>query len=149
MEEHIKCLQVVCRICTQKLGRVSYPCTPSGEGGESPLFVSNRSDDINIHPPRYCNTCYLTLGRMKKARKEGKVYRTSLTVNPHVYVWSAHTEVGCTTCAMVGGKVEVDLKRGRKSKCAQVTLFITSMKYVAHVTGVPHLSPKIDFFPLH
>ena len=105
MEEHRENLHSLCRICTHKLGKFSYSCSAPGKGGETPLvneFTSTIKDQPDIHPPRYCNACHITLGKMRKAREDRKVYRTSLTVSPHV--WLEHQEVGCTTCAMVGAR---------------------------------------------
>ena len=107
MEAHRESLGSLCRICTMKLGRVSYPCdymyTEPGKGSDKAalieVFLCTSSDDPDIHPSCYCMNCQLTLIRMRKAREDGKVYRTSMTVSPHT--WEAHQEVGCTTCAMV------------------------------------------------
>ncbi len=77
-------------------------------------FTDTSSDAPDIHPTRYCNTCYSTLLRMRMARQDGKVYRTSMAVDPHV--WSAHQEVGCTTCVMGGRKTG-----GRPKKKKRIT----------------------------
>lgn len=95
MEAHRRCLSSLCRICTRKLGRVSYDCRVSSHIQEC-FQVAVTTDDPAIHPPRYCNTCYLTMQRMIKAQK-GAVYRTSLTV----YTWLEHQDVDCNTCVMV------------------------------------------------
>ena len=110
METHRQSLGSLCRICTRKLGRVSYPCAyrynEPGKGNDETalieVFVNTSCDDPNIHPPCYCMNCQLTLIRMRKAKKDGKVYRTSMTVSPHE--WEEHKEVGCTTCGMVGSR---------------------------------------------
>jgi len=86
MEAHRENLGSLSRICTKKLGRVSYPCTYTGKESKEILieeFTNTSSDEPNIHPPRYCMNCQLILFRMRKARKEGSVYRTSMVVSPH------------------------------------------------------------------
>ena len=42
------------------------------------LHLEVESDDPDIHPPKFCNSCYLAMQRMRKSLDEGKVYRTSL-----------------------------------------------------------------------
>ena len=41
------------------------------------LHLEVESDDLDIHPPKLCNSCYLAMQRMRKSLDEGKVYRTS------------------------------------------------------------------------
>ena len=99
-----KYLQVLCHVCTKRLGRVSYDCRPTpatGKGKDkcisyalllSYLFhLEVESDDPDIHLPKFCNSCYLAMQRMRKSLDEGKVYRTSLVGN----VWSVHSNDVC------------------------------------------------------
>ena len=55
------------------------------------------SDDPDIHPPKFCNSCYLAMQRMRKSLDERKVYRTSLVG----HVWSVHSNDVCETYDMV------------------------------------------------
>lgn len=102
METHEKLLGSLCRICTKKIGRVSYDSkTPSTKGSKISLiedcFECQLTDNPSIHPPRFCNSCYLTMGRMRKAKIDGRIYRTSLTLQ----TWTEHKDDNCTTCVMV------------------------------------------------
>ena len=104
MEDHRKSLLSLCRICTKKLGRVSYSVdAPVGKGGKESLYsqcFGESAHNPDIHPPRYCNACYLTMKRKWQARKEGKVYRSSLA--PHN--WESHEDSSCSTCNMVASR---------------------------------------------
>ena len=113
MENHTKNLQDLCRICTKKLGRVSYSTTKPAEKGSKvslieDCFCCQLTDKTDTHPPRFCNPCYLTMCRMRKARRDGTVYRTSLTL----CTWTEHQNGNCNTCKMVeerkfGGRPKV------------------------------------------
>ena len=99
MEFHLERLQSLCRVCTNKLGRVSYACNTSTLIQE--VFEWDKTNhNPAIHPPRYCNSCYLTMHRMKKAVKEGTVHRTSLTL----HTWTEYQDEACGTCDMVVGR---------------------------------------------
>lgn len=92
----------MCRICSKKLGRVSYSTkTPAEKGKKTTLieecFDCQITDNAAIYPPQFCNSCYLTMRRMRKARLDGTVYRTSLTLSS----WVEHIEGNCFTCGMV------------------------------------------------
>jgi len=102
MENHRKSLESLCRLCTKKLGRVSYSTnTPAEKGSNITLlqqcFECQITENADIYPPRFCNSCSLTLKRIKKSQHDGTVYRTSLTLHS----WTAHTEENCVTCEMV------------------------------------------------
>ena len=92
----MKRLQTLCRICSRKLGKVSYSTTSALM---SEFFQGNNtsSDNPAVHPPRFCNSCYLTMRQTMKARKDGSVHRTSLTLHS----WIEHQDEGCSTCDMV------------------------------------------------
>ena len=117
MDQHQNALKTLCRICTKKLGRVSYDVLTPAEKKETSISLIEHCFGVtpmtDTNPtrytwsysctkhhtimPRFCNSCYLTMNRMKKATKEGTVYRTSLKPN----VWPEHTGVGCITCSVV------------------------------------------------
>ena len=77
--QHTKALETLCRICSRKLGRVSYSTsTPAAKGDDTSLIevcFKTEPDNPAINPPRFCNSCYLTMKRMKKAKENGTVYR--------------------------------------------------------------------------
>ena len=100
MEEHLKTLKSLCRICTKRLGRVSYPVSYS-PAGESKSMLEECfglvDTNPNTCPPRFCNTCYLTMCRIRKALRDRVVYRSSLSL----HTWTEHKDEVCSTCSMV------------------------------------------------
>ena len=141
MDEHKKNLQELCRVCTKRLGRVSYDCRPTpaiGKGKDKYisyaqlltdlLHLEVESDDPNIHPPKFCNSCYLAMQRMRKSLDEGKVYRTSLVG----HVWSVHSNDVCETCDTVN-KRKVGGRPKRKQKIAGCPKAIT--EHIHTVSG--------------
>lgn len=105
MEKHKVVLSTLCSICSQKLGRTSYPNNfPAEEWSERALikecFDCVFPENPTIYPPTFCNSCYLTMKRMYKAKQSNVVYRTSLSPSSS----AEHTEAGCTTCTMVDGR---------------------------------------------
>lgn len=107
MEDHQRHLRSLCRVCAGKLGRVSYSCTDCAtEQGSSTshskllrlcLGCNIELDDPQIHPPRFCNSCYLSMKRVRESKENGTVNRTSLKL----FEWSMHQVEGCTTCELV------------------------------------------------
>ena len=102
MEKHLKSLESLCSICTKKLGRVSYSNrSHAGKGNTITLlescFGSTIGDNPAIFPPRFCNSCYLTMKRMSKAQQDDTVYRKSLALHS----WVEHVHRDCTTCDLV------------------------------------------------
>ena len=81
MENHSKILDSLCRICCRKLGRVSYGCTgvpvSKGKGKVHSDLVKQcfeydtSADIVDVHPPRFSNSCYLTMKQVAKSRKKG------------------------------------------------------------------------------
>lgn len=79
--------------------------------------VSTVTDDPDIHPPNFCNSCYLIMRKMRNAAKEGGVYRTS-GLKLHTCMSKHHNEYEYNTCAMIS-KMKVG---GRpKHKLANIT----------------------------
>ena len=92
----------LCRICTKKLGRVSYSTqTPAEKGNTKTMieqcFECTGNENPDIYPSQFCNSCYLTMRRMMKAQVDGSVYRTSLALHS----WVEHTSENCVTCGIV------------------------------------------------
>lgn len=134
MDYHTKILATLCRICTKKLGRVSYSSdTPAVKGGKSSLIqvcfeTPEQPYNSTIHPPRFCNSCYLTMRRMKKAKEEGTVYRSSLSL----HTWEEHSEEGCSTCRLVETR-KVGGRPKNKSNVAGCSKHLTS--HISSVSG--------------
>ncbi len=98
----MKRLESLCRICSKRLGRVSYSTKTPAEKGKSTTLIEECfdcliTDNAAIYPPQFCNSCYLTMKRMRKSQQDGAVYRSSLTLSS----WVEHTEGNCFTCDMV------------------------------------------------
>ena len=137
---------MLCHVCTKRLGRVSYDCRPTpatGEGKDkciscalllTDLHHEVESDDPDIHPPKFCNSCYLTMQCTRKSLDEGKVYQTSLVG----HVWSVHSKHVCETCDMVN-KRKVGGRPKRKQNIARCPKVIT--EHIRIVSG-PVQSPS-------
>ena len=61
------------------------------------------SDNTDIHPPKFCNSCYSTIQRMRKSARDGRVYRTSMCGLPTVRMAARHV------IWLIKGKWEGDL----------------------------------------
>ncbi len=110
MENHRKNLQNRCRVCGRK-GK-GYMHNKESEKCKAILLSANiavDSDSTDIHPDSVCNSCYITLGQIRRAKESGNAPR-DIDVHP----WSPHTE-SCLLCSTVseesvGGRPR---KRGR------------------------------------
>ena len=142
MENHLKRLESLCSICTKRLGRVSRPTATQHLLRKlttlyiEECFGSKIRDNPATYPPQFCNPCYLTMRRIKKARQDGSVYRTSLTLHP----WTVHIDGDCMTCDMVekrktGGRAET-LKDALVQSTQDVLLALGS--------GAPLVSPPTE-----
>lgn len=116
----MKTLQTLCRICTKKLGRVSYDSSTTPTQKESDKMLIEETfgpltDNPAIHPPRFCNSCFLTMKRMWTASQKGTVYRTSLSLHS----WTEHLDGdgSCKTCSMAEGR-----KKGGRPKTTKKVL---------------------------
>jgi len=87
-------------------------------------------DKSDIHPPKFCNTCYATLRKMQAALDSGTEYRSSL----EPFTWAQHSEMGCTSCQ----HFEVQMKGGRpkKRKSSSVCAHSNSCSVVEHINSV-------------
>ena len=118
MENHKKWLESLCRICTKRLGRVSYSLETPAEKKNNKILIQECFDcpiptNPDIHPSRYCNSCYCTMKRMWMAKKNGRVYRTSLTLS----CWEEHQDSDCVTCGMMQGRKLGGRPKTTKSIC--------------------------------
>ena len=127
MELHTERIQKLCRICTRKLGRVSHD-TQSTHNVMllQEFFQCDIEFNPSVHPPRFCNSCYLTVKCTLRARQDGSVHRTSLVLQS----WAEHSDDGCATCAMVVGRSG----GGRPKKKKNIKRCPTSL--TAHIQAV-------------
>ena len=111
LESHIRHLNVLCRICGEKLSKQKARCENSHSVAEhSDLLSKNfglnvEKDESEVHPTRFCNKCYISTSDSHKTRE-------SVT-------WETHTEDCCKTCNSAkkiekGGRPKKS-KRGRPS----------------------------------
>ena len=111
LESHIRHLNVLCRICGEKLSKQKARCENSHSVAEhSDLLSKNfglnvEKDESEVHPTRFCNKCYISTSDSHKTCE-------SVT-------WETHTEDCCKTCNSAkkiekGGRPKKS-KRGRPS----------------------------------
>lgn len=67
MELHTERLLKLCKIC-RKIGRVSHDCR---------YTLRQCGLDPAVPPPRFCNSCYLTMKFTLKARQDGSAQNPS------------------------------------------------------------------------
>ena len=133
-----------CRVYTKRLGRVSYDCRPTPATGKGKgkcisyaqllTHLEVESDDPDIHPPKFYNSWYLAMQRMRKSLDERKVYLTSLVG----HVWSVHSN---DACDMVN-KRNVGGRSKKKQNIAGCPKAIT--KHIRTVSG-PKYKCSIPF----
>ncbi len=88
--------------------KVSYDCHSSQNQMKlESIGVSVKNDRKNVHPSKFCHSCYNVCTRSIKARTDGKDYTPRLSK----FEWVEHTEGDCTVCTHFG-----EVKRGRKPK---------------------------------
>lgn len=107
MENHKEMLKSLCRVCSKKLGRVSYSLKKQSNQYliEQCFHVDVSNDDERVHPSRFCNSCYSAMKRMVQV----DTVHSSLTI----HTWMTHQDGTCETCDMI----EARKKGGRpKSK---------------------------------
>ncbi len=109
LTNHRDNLKLLCRICGEKLKKAkekyesSYSCTEYVDFLANKYQLNVEKDDNSIHPPRFCNKCYLS-----SSNSRSPVF------------WEIHTEENCKTCYHVterlskGGRPR-KTKRGKKS----------------------------------
>ena len=110
MELHKKHIENKCKVCGNKpKGYKHNKNSDACQGILSSVFgldVAAESDEI--YPPVVCNSCYLTMRELEKAKQKGAARATNLVL----YSWTPHREESCP-CSMVsrGGK---PVKKKRK-----------------------------------
>lgn len=105
---HSAWLQNNCRVCGGRLSksRVSY-ATVQNQSKLQAIGISVEYDKKEVHPLRFCHSCYNVCTRTVNASKNGKDYTPKLTK----FQWIEHTADDCTVCDHFGGD-----SRGRKAK---------------------------------
>lgn len=61
MDQHRENLLHLCRLCGQRYGRnerVTYSTWDYAERLEASMMVNVRLDNEDIHPKKFCNSCY-------------------------------------------------------------------------------------------
>ncbi len=97
MDFHIDQLQKHCRICANRLCKVKgkkqpvHSCINHKEDLLTFVGVHISSDDELTSPSKFCNSCYLRIGRAKKAKMSG--FPTP-SIKP-MMDWTPHQE-NCT-----------------------------------------------------
>ena len=98
MDYHIDQLKKHCRICSHRLCKLKgkkqpvYPCSDHTEDLSSfvGLHICSDNEDESIFPTMFCNSCYLRIGRAKKAKMNGFPFPPIEPMN-----WTPHQE-NCT-----------------------------------------------------
>lgn len=98
----------LCRICGCKLlidhkqAKVkkaypcSYLCTSYTEEILQAFHIDTRHDSSEIHPPKFCNKCYLSMRHVTAAAQKQTPYKCS--VEP--YDWFSHSVERCKVCPL-------------------------------------------------
>ena len=110
MEKHIQLLPRHCRICANKLDRVEYSSVKHSTLLEEAFGVSVVEDEPEVHPPNFCNKCYLTAKRVSKSIREGKYTET----NCRPQEWSSHSD-NCKFCNAIEDKQHGGRPKKRRS----------------------------------
>ena len=103
-EFHVKCLHQMCRICSKLITRNTryYNVNKYAKDLAEAYGVNFNADKSELHPPRFCFTCY---GGVLNFRKRGRV------PTRNVGNWKPHSHK-CSTCEIHGVKG----KGGRPAK---------------------------------
>ena len=108
--DHSAWIQDSCRVCGGKVGKfkVSYDChTVSNLSKLLAIGVSVEDDRKDIHPSRFCHSCYNVCTRTVNAANKGRDYTPKLKN----IQWVVHTDTECTVCEHFKRE-----QRGRKVK---------------------------------
>jgi hypothetical protein len=130
-----------CRVCGGRLSshKVSYDChTTENQPRLQSLGVSVEDDCKDIHPRRFCHSCYCTSTRIIRANTSGKHY-TSKLVRFH---WEEHSEE-CSVCQHFGGGSSKARKPKNKSTGRPSHLMLD---FISSITAK---SPSSLLFDVH
>lgn len=109
--EHQEYLRRHCRVCSKLLGKVKYECEKY-LSLLNHLGVDSQHDDEQIHPPSFCNVCYMTAKRISRSLQH---HTQILPV-----LWVPHDGAACmckTQCK--GGRPKKKTSSGRPSQLQQ------------------------------
>lgn len=115
--------------------KVSYDCA-SHQSKLLALGVPIDSDEKDVHPLRFCHSCYNICTRAVKATTLGKDYTPKLAK----FQWTQHTDDNCSVCEQLGKS-----QRGRKPK--KPATGRPSDQLVELITAIKERSPPsvLDF----
>lgn len=107
MEQHKCQLDDLCRLCGCKPSKLRkqatmakkrpsymYMCAEFHEELLSAFHIDTTKDSPEIHPPKFCNKCYVMMKRVTVASQSQTSYKCLL----EPYDWSSHT---ISTCKVV------------------------------------------------
>ena len=128
-EIHQSFLAELCRLCGGYLKnqRVTYECRKHSRIIETYFKICVVRDDSQIHPGRFCHTCY---SKMAVAQKRGKNSITSFAIE-----WYKHSESWCNTC----NHAKMLSKGGRPKKYKPPQChddLVSSSQLVCHVNAI-------------
>lgn len=94
MESHQQQLAKHCRVCGNRLSKAkgratsTYSCSDYRTELMSCFGINVLKDTDTIHPPRFCNPCFLSVRRSTKSAQEGVPHKHSIVV----FEWVSHTD---------------------------------------------------------
>lgn len=91
MKFHLQQLPRHCRICGNHHRGTTYTVTSYRASLLSAFDMNTTSDNSEIHPTLFCQSCYSVIKRAETAKREKKEYKPSVTP----FVWSRH-DSDCT-----------------------------------------------------
>ena len=109
--EHSAWLQDNCRVCGGRVtkSKVSYDChTESNQLKLQAIGISVSKDKKDVHPQRFCHSCYNVCTCAIKASADGKDY----THNVQKFKWVEHTDTDCLVCRHFGESQEGENQNG-------------------------------------
>ena len=111
LQYHKSQLQVHCRVCTGKLGRVSYACEKHAKMLLECIDLNVSNDSPNVHPTKFCNNCYAVIKKISKALLDGTTARSSL----QPFSFEQHNEGSCRVCTHFREKAKGGRPRKHKN----------------------------------
>lgn len=102
-----------CRVCGGRLSKhkVSYDChSTENQARLQCIGVSVESDSKDIHPRRFCHSCYCICTRTIRANTSGKLFNSKLVK----FHWEEHSEE-CSVCQHFGKGRKPTTKRNKST----------------------------------
>ncbi len=106
----MQALLKLCRLCGGNINRfrVQHSCQIRKDELYKAFQLHVEDDSADIHPPKFCDSCYAIMIRKIKAIETNILYMHSLAI----ISWSEHSDVNCMTCE----KHQTVKKGGRPKK---------------------------------